>query len=316
MICLENFGSINANTGHQDVAAQIVGLEGCSHIFGLACLEELWSKGSSRTVGIRNHCMLDKTKWFSKSSLQIPNMTEQEKISIAQQLACFHNVGYGSARYFLFREDERAKFAMPGPVSKLWESFHFERCINFSLTTKPLREVRSILRKELAQEIDDEITDEFFQSEDFVSENFGTHAGAPDAIWQGLMDPFQWRKFDMDTSNLQLLALAALRTPKGAKLLRHIRSRRKALRDLGRLDGWESNINLDEWSDRTILKGMAMDNARAWMDRHGSEDKAMVQFMCMLLTIADVQYTTTIELPLIPGAVGLDPRSWHMFAYR
>jgi hypothetical protein len=91
-ICRLSYGSENLTVCMRDVPVRIVGIPGCNHIFGKACITQISKEGS------RNLCPLCRTQWYK--SLNLHTITNPDELctvvnTFTQRFSCDLNTARG-----------------------------------------------------------------------------------------------------------------------------------------------------------------------------------------------------------------------------
>jgi hypothetical protein len=297
---MEPFGSINLDTGSEDIAVRVTGLANCTnHVYGLACLEAMWTKASlgENTVP-GNHCFLDQTEWFTMNSLERPQFDNKVKKAHATKIAEFYELDYHSVRYFLFREPGYKRRASTEAVTQLREIFEREECLMWAVHTGPVREVRRMLRlqQDWAQSSPILLSGEKLSVDDMLTQAFCDEVG-DNSIWRADMDPWRCNIAALDGKGRLRPAQTALYTPKGQDLLLIVRNLKHCFDNL-------QTISITYHIGVRVIFRIAAAAVKEWVEKHEDEEEDVAQFMAVAFLMAEIHRVRRLSLPCIPGATG------------
>ena len=103
-ICWNDYGVMSVAQGIPDVACQIVGISGCNHTFGLACIKHITYNGTT-------FCPLCSTQWFVNSFTDEhgngdESDDEAQRDEYPHMIAGRYSIDYDTARFRTYSEPE------------------------------------------------------------------------------------------------------------------------------------------------------------------------------------------------------------------
>jgi hypothetical protein len=213
-ICWDVYGGWNLSFGRPDVAVQVIGIEGCSHVFGWGCLSnEVFS-------GDNNLCPLCRTAWFTKPKFlrdEGGQMSDHEAHidEFSSGLADLLKVDYETARYAIYREEKYADSVAPLRMPQFFSDLRDEYRIAFAVKYDEIQQLITELQKSSPSPIDERLYDPYAGCQELYLYN----------------DPFTFRNWHVSDSLLASVVSNGLKTINGMRLIEMLNRKLEAKED-------------------------------------------------------------------------------------